>query len=206
MDTTIQLSQCAVKLPELEGQGVLVKGGFVLTASHCLNWGRETGTGVVLGDHCPIEIVCATGHKFRLGPIFLDAVSDLAVLGPLDNQVFPSDCESFEEFCQQVTALDICKVFPAERKEIPLKAWSHEGFEIDCSGTLWNTNAARIWVKGPIRAGTSGGPIVTMDKELIAIVSMAGSPNPEIGIVAGRQPVVWRILPAFIREQILLDE
>jgi hypothetical protein len=197
-----RLRQCTVKLPQLVGQGVLVKGGFVLTASHCLQWDYDTGTGATLGGQLPFDIVCSTGKTFRLGAHFVDVVSDVAVLGPLDSQVFPEDCEAFEAFCNEVDGLDICKTLPNEREEFPLKVWSHEGFEIDCTGDMWDHLGTKIWVTGPIKGGTSGGPIVNQNGELISIVSQISIGNKHRPF-DGPNPIVWRTLPEFIREQML---
>ena len=196
-----KLSQCTVKLPELGGQGVLVRGQYILTASHCLKWDNKMGTGVVLGDHAPIDVVCPTGHKFQLGAYFVDVVSDLAVLGPLDEYRFPDYCEAFWDYCGQAIGLDIHKEPLIVHKEMPLGIWSHEGFKIDCTGKRTNPTGFKLSVSGPIKSGTSGGPIVLANGNLVAIVSISGGALDATNTV-GTQPIIWRILPEYIREQL----
>ena len=75
-------------LPRLKGQGVLVRGGYVLTAAHCIGW-TSTG-GMVLGDVW-IEQVRFGKQKLKLTPTFVEPVSDIAALGPLDSGGLASD-------------------------------------------------------------------------------------------------------------------
>lgn len=57
----------------LGGQGVLVPGGFVLTATHCIPW---DGNGrMALGDVYPVTVVTHDGRQFRLGVACCDPVS-----------------------------------------------------------------------------------------------------------------------------------
>jgi len=86
-----------------------------------------------------------------------------------------------------------------------MKAWSYEGFEIECTGELLNPLGAKLCVEGPIKSGTSGGPIVNIVGELISIastVSVATDDHPSYGA----DPIIWRTLTKFIRDQIVMDE
>jgi hypothetical protein len=59
-------------------QGVLVPGGFILTAAHCINWSR-TGA-MALGDHY-IETMASDGVTYKIGPFAVEPVMDIAALG-----------------------------------------------------------------------------------------------------------------------------
>ena len=59
-------------------QGVLVPGGIVLTAMHCIAWDRSAG--LVLGEHHLVEVETADRQRFHLEPAFADVVSDMAAL------------------------------------------------------------------------------------------------------------------------------
>jgi hypothetical protein len=92
----VRAATVTVKLSETaKGRGVLVPGGFVLTAMHCIGW--EGTAGSVPSDHHPV-LVEANGHRFHLQPHYADVVSDMAALGELDKQVFWDDGEAFEEW------------------------------------------------------------------------------------------------------------
>src|SRR5579862_4192191 len=77
-----RVEAATVRLPEKGGCGVLVPGGFILTATHCIEW---SGTGgMVLGDVYPTSIETASGAKFRVDVAACEPVADIAVLGELD--------------------------------------------------------------------------------------------------------------------------
>ncbi len=91
------------------------------------------------------------------------------------------------------------------REKFPIKAWSYEGFEIECTGELLNQLGAKLCVEGPIKSGTSGGPIVNIAGELISIastVSVSTDDHPSYGA----DPIIRRTLPEFIRDQVVMDE
>lgn len=49
MDTDSIVANATVRISGLVGQGVLVPGGFILTATHCIQWNGEGGWA--LGDY-----------------------------------------------------------------------------------------------------------------------------------------------------------
>ena len=57
-----QVAQAIVRLPRLGGQGVVVPGGFIVTAAHCR--GRTTEGWMALGDNRFREtIITAAGQS-----------------------------------------------------------------------------------------------------------------------------------------------
>jgi hypothetical protein len=89
-----------VTLTDLGGQGLLIPGGFILTAAHCIEW-DGTG-GMVLGDSHYPKIKSRDGNTF-LGSLWVvEPVADIAVLSEPDGQVFFDDCERFTDFLQAV--------------------------------------------------------------------------------------------------------
>ncbi len=83
---TKRVIDATVRVDGMLGQGVLVHGGFILTAAHCINW--KVDGGLALGDHY-VEVVSAkSGKHLSVGVVTADPVSDIAVLGSLDDQEF----------------------------------------------------------------------------------------------------------------------
>src|SRR5262249_32084812 len=67
-----------VSLSDLGGQGVLVPGGLILTAAHCIKW---SGTGaMVLGDYFVERIKTRDGRSFRASVCAAEPVADIAAL------------------------------------------------------------------------------------------------------------------------------
>jgi hypothetical protein len=63
------------------GQGILIPGGLVLTAAHCVSF--STDGAMVLGDRFVEEIGTSNG-PLKLNPMAVEPVSDIAVLVALD--------------------------------------------------------------------------------------------------------------------------
>jgi hypothetical protein len=67
-------------------QGVLVPGGFILTAAHCIDW---VGTGsMTLGDWYIEKIRARNGSEYNISPYVVEPMLDIAALGALDSQEF----------------------------------------------------------------------------------------------------------------------
>lgn len=84
-----------VTLLKKGGRGVLVAGNLIVTAAHCI--GFECSGSMVLGDYYIEEIETVQG-RLRVTPRAVEPVSDVAVLGSLDDQEFYKDHSAFEEF------------------------------------------------------------------------------------------------------------
>jgi len=96
-DVETRITRAIVHLPRLGGQGVLVPGGLVVTAAHCI--GRTAEGGMALGDYYIEEIVVADGRRLMASPLAVEPVSDLAELGAVDSQELGEEADAFEDFC-----------------------------------------------------------------------------------------------------------
>ena len=82
------------------GRGVLVGNGFILTAAHCISFNIEGG--MASGDFYIEDIEGADGQKFKVRPLAVEPVADIAVLGALDDQSFDRDMTGpFDKFCEK---------------------------------------------------------------------------------------------------------
>ncbi len=86
-----RIAAATVRLPELGGQGVLIPGGFILTAAHCIEW-TETGA-MVLGDYFFHKVETSDGKEFRGAVCAVEPVADIAVITEPDGQVLYDDSE-----------------------------------------------------------------------------------------------------------------
>jgi hypothetical protein len=187
-----RVKAATVRLPERKGQAVLVPGGVVLTATHCIGW--DGSAGLTLGDHHPLAVETANGASFRLGPMFADAISDMAALGILDNQEFPRDEEAFEEWAATVVPLDICNWRPrAFRESLAVNILTHQ--DVWLRGRIVNyalppRSAGRISLEiddGRLEGGMSGGPVVDDNGAVLGVVSW-GSERGAIPLAAAALP------------------
>jgi hypothetical protein len=194
------------------GQGVLVPGGLVLTAAHCISW---SGTGrMALGEHFVESVRTKSGASFRLGPIAVEPVADIAVLAGLDNQVFFDDADAFEAWHEGTDPLPLSAGF--ERwcgagkdgvlQKFNVHVLTHTGKWVDGHASRvfvswWKPGATvGINMRQPIRGGTSGGPVVDDAGALVGVVSF--SSEVKRGPCEGGVPYAAQALPRWVLDRI----
>ncbi len=180
------------------GLGVLVPGGFILTAAHCIRWSVKGG--MVLGDYYLEQVQTRSGETFRLAPWAVEPVSDIAALGDPDTQEFDDDVDAFEKWREATKPVavrphlfagpDVTRVRDALRSNrrifvlheaFPVWILTHEGrwlaAEVRRVGLPSRPPAGRVFLKvtGHIRGGTSGGPVVDGAGRLVGVVSHSGA-------------------------------
>ena len=72
-------ASATVRLTKKGGCGVLVPGGFILTAAHCVEW-SATG-GMALGDYCMEPVETRQGAKFMVSVCAVEPVPAYVALG-----------------------------------------------------------------------------------------------------------------------------
>ena len=198
MDDPIRerVEKATVQLTKRGGQGVLVPGGFILTAAHCIDWSSDGA--MVLGDHYVEPFTTKSGTSPIASPLAVEPVTDLAALGAVDNQESYDECEKFEEFCEDTPPVPVANQ-PRERgDEFPIYILSHTGEWITGHATQCGLASCRhslfIETKQPIESGTSGGPVVDEHGQLVGVVSY--------GSRDGSIPRPDRCLPVWLWQQI----
>jgi len=140
---TARVVNATVHLDGKGGQGVLVAGGFILTAAHCIQW---NGDGeMTMGDHFIETITTKAGAHLRVGPLAADPVSDIAVLGSLDDQDFFDDWMEFEEWSEATAAVPLANTTPRYRAPLDVHVLTHKG--------KWIEGAITRYAVGPIQSG-----------------------------------------------------
>jgi hypothetical protein len=170
------VAEATVSLLGKGGQGVLVRNNLILTAAHCINFNYDGG--MALGDYFIEEIETSDGGKLKVGPYAVEPVSDIAVLGSLDDQEFTDEATKFEHFCEGKKPLSLCLKKFGWSVEVPIWVYTHKKTWI--RGKMINysikKNAHKISIKMDenIEGGTSGSPIINEKGELMGVVSNAG--------------------------------
>lgn len=200
-----RIIDATVKLPRLGSQGVLVPGGFILTAAHCIEW--STSGGMALGDYCLEPILTKSGGRFRVSVDAVEPVADIAVLGAADEQTFSDDADAFESFCETTAAVPICvddfkgTTLGEEEQSVLAHVLTHRGtwIEADVSEPGFGPAGYGAWLKAKkkISSGTSGGPIVNDAGHLLGVVSWSGEKT-----FNGAFPRPHRALPVWIWDRI----
>jgi hypothetical protein len=147
-------------------------------------------------------------------------VSDIAVLGGPDNQVFFDDSDLFDQFCEQTMPLPLSTIEPELGEQFPIRVLSHKGEWLTGTGALYSPvrRVVGLNVQQRIFCGTSGGPVVDDGGHLLGVVSIfdgyipdhiaqSGADaireweNQQTGSCDGSIPFARRALPPWILEE-----
>jgi hypothetical protein len=164
------VEKATVTLSRMGGQGVLVTGNLIITAAHCI--GFKTDGSMVLGDFFIEDIETAQGN-FKVTPLAVEPVCDVAVLGSLDNQTFFNEAEQFEMFCEKTKPVRLCLQDFTPAQSFPVYIYTHKKTWVAGRATEWGKDAPALEIDAdePIEGGTSGGPVIDEAGELVSIVS-----------------------------------
>jgi hypothetical protein len=182
-----------------DGRGFVVahKGRrLIVTAAHCLP-GRQPSAKSVLtaGEHTYRAIVGPLGRGRRVAAqcLFLEPISDVAVLGSPDPKTSPQAAKSYAARVARLAAL---RIADAPRTT---EAWIR-----DAEGR-WRPCIARRrgegwWISEAdtdIATGMSGSPIVTARGAAIGILC-ASSGTEQTDVAGGPNPSLVRALPGWL--------
>jgi Trypsin len=188
------------------GQGVYVGNGFLITAAHCFSYDRNMGAKIARGQQVRCVILTAQGERMYVTPVFIETYSDIAVLGPLNGQTFPKKLTAgYEDFCVMTGPVPLCRwrisEFPAKFRvhiRTHKKTWIQG--ETNYCGTLTkDLTQLSFSTAEAIKAGTSGGPIINDEGELVGVVSVSHDLECE---TLGLCPFPKWTLPAWIYRRI----
>ena len=193
-----RVKKATVRLPKLGGCGVLIPGNLIVTAAHCIDL-PDPPSLLGLGDHC-LQPVKSYRGSFRLSPIIVDLVSDIAVLAEPDNQEFYDDAEKFSDFCATTAPLQISKVRMTPRgRKLPVNIFTHKKTWLKGLAAIYEQNAHRAHIiSESIKGGTSGSAIVTNSGDLFGIVSYSSA---DAARQDGLTPRLHLALPLWILRQ-----
>jgi hypothetical protein len=213
-----RVKRAVVRLPKLGGRGVLVPGGFILTAAHCVSW--ELSGRMALGYDFLEPAVTAAGRKLRLSVYAVEPVQDIAVLGPPDNQHLPDDADAFDEFCARTAPVppfrgrmapaDVRPRYGPRHYELPVLMLNRDGRWVGGLAQVTRPDQADVFLRigRRMQGGASGGPIVTAAGELVATVSQGNQARvaltpggPAEFDASGPRPLF--ALPAWVRQNVL---
>ncbi|MBP2674761.1 MAG: Trypsin-like peptidase domain [Deltaproteobacteria bacterium] len=187
---------------EKVGMGVLAGNGYLVTAAHCLEFDNDTGARITIGEHVFYEIETAQGEHLKAAPVFIESISDIAVLGPLDPDAYPGEwVEAYESFCARTRPAPLWRMGPASAPastEFQVHIYTHEKSWISGKARVRQAGRPNLWIRADrnIEGGTSGGPIVNDSGELVSVVSAAGG---YLDITKeGHPPLLKWALPAWI--------
>ncbi|MGO9372447.1 MAG: serine protease [Syntrophobacteraceae bacterium] len=193
-----KVKRATVALPRTGGLGVLVTGNLIITAAHCIEFKCEGE--MVLGDCFREEIETAHG-KLQVQPLAVEPVSDIAVLGSLDNY---KETVKFEEFCTATEAIEVDQSDHELFQEFPVYIYTHKGTWVKGRAQQCSEDAPSLALDTDkkIECGTSGGPIINDSGALVGIVSNSIDDADNHGKFSGMAPRQYLTLPSWICRKI----
>lgn len=183
-----------VSLRERSGQGVLVPGGFVLTAAHCTTF--DCAGAMALGDHFLEHVELRSGAKFRMQLVAVEPKSDIAVLSAADGQTFYREAKACEDWIESTEPVRLRETSLRLMRPVIVHVLTHRGAWIHGTATRWDeieSGVVCIETETPIEGGTSGGPIVDNDGRLVGVASLCAETSGE-----GMAPFASFALPSWV--------
>jgi hypothetical protein len=203
------------------GRGFVVESDrerFVITAGHCLPNLPPSMSGMHTYEQTYANLIGIIGEEPSLWAecVFVDPVSDLAVLGAPDNQEVYEEWLAYKDMIDAATPLSIGGL-RLSRSSVVLSSGETETIlrkpQADCSAWLLSldgewfrcsiTGLGRsLWISGAtadIVGGMSGSPILNDDGEAIGVVCVSSSADKDRG--GGPNPFLARNLPGWLIEK-----
>jgi hypothetical protein len=153
------------------GRGVLVAGGMILTAAHCIEYSSEA---MPSGDEPALQQIKTDAEVFKLDTLAVEPVADVALLCSLDGQPdFERDIQAYGRFCDRVAATKVYTSSPKLEKSFTVFVLTHHGDWVAGKATphKWMLS---VEFEGDIPTGTSGSPIVNLKGEIVGLISVLG--------------------------------
>jgi hypothetical protein len=139
------------------GRGVLVPGGYILTAAHCIYW--DFSGDMVLSDYYE-NVETADGISLVLKVVAVEPVADIAVLESPDCQErSEAEVEAFEQFVTRTRPV------PLYRGEMKLCNSRKELGPGDYAVSVHVLNKDRSWVKATAAVTSLDEPTIRLDPD-----------------------------------------
>ena len=176
--TFMKIPDYVVRCHNGEARGVLV-GNVILTAAHCLC--NHVDPSVAWGAIAAERIQTRDGVIWTC-PLAVEPCADIAVLGPHKHEAFLDDLEAFETFCQNTKPVSVSRHSIKPREKVPVRVLGHDGRWIKGVAEVSTKNSHSLCIKADkeIKGGCSGGPVLNLSDELLAIVSHSSIPRSGI--------------------------
>lgn len=187
------------------GRGFVIKGGYVITAAHCLRRLPRLGARCAGGAELTYKhLLGKLGGRATVWAecVFADPIADIAVLQSPDDQELREEAGRYRDLLDEATPLKVSKPAAAGSAWLLSLAgeWEHCQMERIADGPIWIT-------EGQIRPGMSGSPILADDGSAVGVVCAGPGAGPAAADVSepdpphGPQAVILRDLPAWMTKR-----
>lgn len=196
------IEKATVSVLKKGGRGVLVNGNFILTAAHCVEF--KLDGPMALGEYF-IEDIKTVQGMLKVQPLAIEPISDIAILGPLDDQDAPEEVKDFMAFCESTMPIPLFTTDFELFHKFPVYIYTHKGTWIKGSAYQCVKDAEKLSFEADeqIEYGTSGSPIMNEVGDLVGIISHSSISDTGSGKTDGIFPRPHLTLPIWIVRTIL---
>ena len=137
-------------------------------------------------------------------PLAVEPCADIAVLGAHDHVDLAEHFEAFETFRQKTKPVPVARNPIKSRKKVPVRILGHDGRWIKGEAEIADEYSPRLCITTDkeIKGGCSGGPVLNLRNELLAIVSHSTIPRRGMPST-GQYPRPLYTLPVWICREFL---
>lgn len=187
------------------GRGFVVQGRgprYVITAAHCLPWLPPAMTFSGIEERTYNKLLGKIGAEADVAAecIFVDPVSDLAVLTSPDNQELSAEADAYEALTDSLLALRMAALpndalaWP-QPEGTPVWLLSLAGEDFRGSIIRHSHFASLKNLEGSVDGGMSGSPIVNADGHAVSLVTSTF-----------QDPALAQALPQWLADELAAEE
>ena len=167
-------------------------------AAHCVSWSSEGGM-VIDSKHG--EAVETVAGKMLTLVWAVEPCCHVAVLGPFDEDQAPDSSKEYGQIYNQAEPIPISTAErkPFDKFRVYIRAHDNRWITAVACQTGVDVNLFLIEDDGEISPGTSGGPIVDEQGQILAVVSNSGD-------IFCSAPKPHRTLPVWVVEKMTAEE
>lgn len=187
-----------------DGRGFLVRTArdepWIITAAHCLPHLPPQHPFAYLEERTYVDFVGSTDDATRsiaVECLFVDPISDVAVLAAPDSQALTDECEAFEQFVTDRPAF----VIEMERHAAPIYALTlqNEWRPGSLSRPAFSHDKRVLMLKhDAIASGMSGSPLISEAGTVLSLVSLST-------LIAGETVDSWQPCLAYCLPRWVFD-
>ena len=184
-------------------QGVLANNNMIVTAAHCIDCNCD---GSMPQGRYVLEEVETKTENFKVAPLFVDPINDVAVLGEAGEEAGFKEARKFQRFCSNTRPVPVFRGGFEILKAFNVHVLTHKNKWVKGTALQYSPNDISFFIdtEERIEGGTSGGPIVNDSGELIGIASIGSSGGGESNNGL-RIPHLHLTLPVWVCREIFED-
>jgi len=193
---------------ETGGRGVLIQGDYIITAAHCIPPPKHNSDmekyWMLESDYASLTIITVTA-RIKVTPYVIERIKDVAILGPMDDQIFPDESDKFTRFCEEVQPVSLWSEDVELFKRFPIYVYNYDKKWVKGEAQQCTEDAPQLAIttNKQVVGGASGGPVVNENGDLVGVISLSSICVGKNDKCVGMIPRPHMTLPVWIIRKIM---